>query len=188
MVGLACVALVGGPLGVALGLGLGVGLAVALGRLETGAGRRERLAIAADAPIAADLLGAALAAGVTAEAALPVVAGAVGGPLGLRLKHVWRLLRLGQPAASAWAQLGPEPVLAPLVAAASRSARTGAPLAELLAWAAVDLRQEAHAAARAEIRAAGIRAVLPLGLCLLPAFVLLGVVPLVGGLVTRLWG
>lgn len=186
-VGVTCVLLVGGVVGMLVGLGVTVGLTVALGRLETGAQRKERLAIVADAPIAAELLSAALAAGVPLEAALPVVASAVGGPLGRRLEHVSSLIRLGQPPGSAWARLGSEESLRPLIAATSRSARTGAPLAELLAQAAGDLRQQAQTSARAEIRAAGIRAVLPLGLCLLPAFVLLGVVPLVGGLVARLW-
>ncbi|MCW2792983.1 MAG: type secretion system protein, partial [Nocardioides sp.] len=35
-------------------------------------------------------------------------------------------------------------------------------------------------------RAVGVKAALPLGLCLLPAFVLIGIVPLVAGLLTTL--
>ena len=46
---------------------------------------------------------------------------------------------------------------------------------------AVDLRRGARARVEARARAVGVRAALPLGLCLLPAFVLLGVVPLVAG-------
>lgn len=178
----------GGVVGVVLGVVVAVVMATLLGRLETAAQRRERLAIAADAPVAAELLSAALAAGVPVESALPVVAEAIGGPLGQRVRFVSRLLALGQPAASAWTRLGTEESLRPLVAAASRSARTGAPLAELLASSAEELRQRSHDAARVEIRAAAVRSLLPLGLCLLPAFVLLGVVPLVGGLMGRVWG
>ena len=45
---------------------------------------------------------------------------------------------------------------------------------------------EASAAALAEVRATAVRAVLPLGLCLLPAFALLGIAPIVGGLLPSL--
>lgn len=185
--GVACAAVIGGAPGLALGVLVAVGLAAFLSRLEPGNQRRERAAIAADAPIVADLLGAALAAGVPIEAALPVVAEAIGGPLGARLRRVSGLLLLGQPADSAWERLGSEPSLLPLVSAVTRSARTGAPLALLLTHAALDLRAQAHASARAQIRAAGVRSVLPLGLCLLPAFVLLSVVPMIGSLVAVMW-
>ncbi len=67
-----------------------------------------------------------------------------------------------------------------------RSSRTGAPLAGVLAGTADDLRAEASAAALAEVRSTAVRAVLPLGLCLLPAFVLLGIAPIVGGLLPEL--
>jgi Flp pilus assembly protein TadB len=188
MAGLGLAVLIGWPLGVPAGAALAVGAAAVLSRLESAAARAERLAITADAPLAAELLAAALAAGVPLERAVPVVADAIGGPLGRRMRRVGHLVRLGRPAASAWGVLGDEAALAPLVAAVARSARTGAPLADLIVLAAGDLRDQARAQARAEIRAASVRAVLPLGLCLLPAFALLGVAPLVGGLVSGLLG
>lgn len=64
----------------------------------------------------------------------------------------------------------------------ARDAGTGA--APLLAAAAEDERRAAAAAARAAAARLGVRVVLPAGLCLLPAFVLLTVVPLVLGLLT----
>jgi tight adherence protein B len=45
-----------------------------------------------------------------------------------------------------------------------------------------DLRESAHAEGQAAARRAGVRIVGPLTLCFLPAFVLLGVVPAVVGL------
>ena len=182
LAGIACGVLVGSPVGIVVGLVVAAGVSAALGRLETAAHRAERLAVTADAPLLADLLAAALAAGVPLERATGVVARAVGGPLEPRLLRVDALVRLGQPAASAWGELGTEPAAAALVACVGRSTRTGAPLADLLTAVASDLRHSARAAARAEIRAASVRAVLPLGLCLLPAFVLLGIAPIVGGL------
>jgi tight adherence protein B len=64
----------------------------------------------------------------------------------------------------------------------ARDAGTGA--APLLAAAAEDERREAAARARAAAARLGVRVVLPAGLCLLPAFVLLTVVPLVLGLLS----
>ena len=52
------------------------------------------------------------------------------------------------------------------------------------------LADELAASARADVedraRAVGVKAAVPLGLCLLPAFVLLGVVPLVAGMLAAL--
>lgn len=184
--GLGAAVLVGWPGGVPAGVTVAVVASLVLSRLESSAERAERLSITADAPLVAELLAAALAAGVPLERAMPVVGEAIGGPLGARMRRVEHLVTLGRPAASAWATLGDEAALAPLVAAVARSARTGAPLADLLTLAAGDLRDQARAAARSEIRAASVRAVMPLGLCLLPAFALLGIAPLVGGLVSGL--
>jgi pilus assembly protein TadC len=49
-----------------------------------------------------------------------------------------------------------------------------------------DLEREALAAVEDRARAVGVKAAVPLGLCLLPAFLLLGIVPLVASLVTGL--
>ena len=78
------------------------------------------------------------------------------------------------------------PGLGGIARAVARSSRTGAPLATLLSSAAIDLRAEASAAALVQVRAASVRCVLPLGLCLLPAFGLLGIVPVVAGLLPAL--
>jgi pilus assembly protein TadC len=52
------------------------------------------------------------------------------------------------------------------------------------------LADELARSARAEVedraRAVGVKAALPLGLCLLPAFLLLGIAPLVAGLLGAL--
>jgi hypothetical protein len=52
------------------------------------------------------------------------------------------------------------------------------------------LADDLAASARAEVedraRAVGVRAAVPLGVCLLPSFLLLGIVPLVVGLVSGL--
>jgi hypothetical protein len=49
-----------------------------------------------------------------------------------------------------------------------------------------DLRRQVRAEVESRARAVGVKAALPLGTCLLPAFVLVGVVPLVAGSVSVL--
>lgn len=56
--------------------------------------------------------------------------------------------------------------------------RAGVPVAGLLRAEAREARREAQAAVRMRIAALGTRLLLPLGLCVLPAFVALGVAPL----------
>ena len=56
--------------------------------------------------------------------------------------------------------------------------RAGAPVAELLRAEALRLRRAARAAGAERAAALGVRLMVPLGLCVLPSFVLLGVAPL----------
>jgi pilus assembly protein TadC len=76
--------------------------------------------------------------------------------------------------------------LASVVAVIRFSARTGVALAPLLQSHADELRRGEHR--RRQIAAArlGVMLVLPLGVCVLPAFVLLGVVPVLLTLVSDL--
>ncbi|MGX5697460.1 type II secretion system F family protein [Agromyces soli] len=71
---------------------------------------------------------------------------------------------------------------------ADLAAAAGAPLAELLRAEAFRLRRTERAAATARAAALGVRLMLPLGACVLPAFVLLGVAPLIISVVTGTFG
>ncbi|MFF2049984.1 type II secretion system F family protein [Leifsonia sp. NPDC058194] len=68
--------------------------------------------------------------------------------------------------------------------ALSLAERAGAPAAELLASAAAHGRRSARAAGRREAAALGVRLLVPLALCVLPSFLLLGVGPVVLGLIS----
>ncbi|MFB6609711.1 type II secretion system F family protein [Agromyces sp. NPDC056379] len=68
------------------------------------------------------------------------------------------------------------------------AARAGAPVAELLHAEAFRLRRAARSAGVERAAALGVRLMLPLGLCVLPAFVLLGVAPLMISVVTGTLG
>ena len=180
-------AVVGGVPGVLLG---GLLLVAALGlvqRLDSGPDEDEL--VARDLPLALDLLAACLAGGAVTRDAVPAVAAAVPGPCGLRLGVVAARLAVGSPAAEAWAALGSDRGPAGAAARAmSRAAVGGAPVATAVQQVADDARREAAAAAERAARRAGVLAVGPLGLCFLPAFLLLGVVPAVIGLAGPLLG
>jgi pilus assembly protein TadC len=177
--GLATAIVVSGWLGVGLGFAVAVGLDLLLRRLEPAAARRRRLREAADLPVAADLMAAALGSGAPVDRAVGCVGHALGGPLGDRLEMVGRELRLGGEPADAWRQVAGITGGDRLAIAAVRSARSGAAMAGALSRVAEDLRSERAGAAEAAARRAGVLVVLPLGLCFLPAFVLAGLVPVV---------
>lgn len=138
--------------------------------------------IAADLPFAADLMTACLHAGRPVSAATEIAAHAIGGPVGERLAWVSTQLRLGADPDPTWASLAKDPAMGQLSRAMSRAAQSGAPVADVLKRLADDARESSGAASVAAARSVGVKAVAPLGLCFLPAFVLLGIIPVIAGL------
>jgi pilus assembly protein TadC len=155
-------------------------------RLPSGADAARRRQIHTDLPLALELTAAGLHSGASPPAALAAVAGASPGPLGGLLTEVVARLSMGAPAAEAWAPVAEVTGLTGVAASAVRVADSGAALADVLRRQAGDLRDEQRQAALAAARRVGVTAVAPLGLCFLPAFVLMSVVPLLVGLVGRL--
>lgn len=145
-----------------------------------------RSALRRDLPAACDLLAVCLAAGQPVGGALAAVAAAVPGPLGARLRGVAGLYRLGAEPRRAWATEPSE--LAPLGRVLTRAAEGGSAAAPALRALAADARGAARADTEAAVRRAAVGVLAPLGLCFLPAFVCLGVVPLVLGIVEDVFG
>ena len=143
---------------------------------------REAAALAAQLPLTADLLAGCLASWCAPDAAAVAVGAAVGEPMASRLAEVAADLRMGGDAEESWSRFGADPVLAPLGRCLVRASASGAPPAAGLARLAEGCRASAATAAQARTRRAGVLATAPLGLCFLPAFVLIGVVPVVTGL------
>lgn len=175
------VLLFGVPTGLVIGAAALIGVRAVLGRLEPASVRRRRERITADLPMAVDLLAACLRAGRPPDEALVVVAPAVGGPLGELLDQVEHRLRLGADPVEAWRQLADEPACTGFARAVQRALTSGAALAQTLEHVAADVRQERRWSADERARAVETRSVVPLGLCFLPAFVLIGIVPTVAG-------
>lgn len=184
--GLTPVLFVGGPVGAVGGLVVAVLVHRTLRQREPAALRKRREAVARSLPQVVDLLAVALAAGAAPATAFGSVADAVGGPVADELDAVRRGLDLGRDPVQVFGDLAARPGLAPLGRALARAVETGASVSDALHRLADDVAASVRQDAEARARTVGVRAAAPLGLCLLPAFVLVGVVPLVAGTVGSL--
>jgi pilus assembly protein TadC len=182
--GLAVAAVLGGLLGVVAGIGAGLGLRQVVARLEPAAVRWARAVRAAELPLALDLLAVCLRSGSPLVVALEIVGGALPGLLGADLVRVAWMERLGASPGAAWSEHRDDPVLGPVVRLVRRSAASGSGLATAFERLAGDRRTAAVAAGQARAQRAAVYATAPLGLCFLPAFVLLTVVPLAASIAT----
>ncbi len=175
--------LLGGITGLALGVAGGVATWVLVGRVEPREQRTRRERLEAALPHVVDLMACALSAGAAPDAAVRRISEAVEEPVRGELAALTARLRWSSDPVAVWRGLSGHPQLGPLGRAVVRAVDTGASVAEALHRLAEDLRAERAARAQERARAVGARAAAPLGLCLLPAFVLVGVVPLVAGAV-----
>jgi tight adherence protein C len=150
--------------------------------------RRRRLAIAAELPYAVDLLGLAVGAGLTVRRAVAAVgtwgSGMVAAALHAVEQDVAAGARLADRLESLPSALGDD--VRPLVAGLVACERFGAPVADTLARLALEARAAERRRREAEIRRLPVRMVFPLVVCVLPAFALLTVAPLVAGSLTAL--
>lgn len=144
----------------------------------------DRLALAADI----DLYAACLRAGLTPGTAAAALVDAGADPA---TRPAWRsvaaLLAIGVPAERAWAEVAGIPGLADLAGLATLSDRSGAAMADACRRLATTLRDDAAAQATARAERAGVLIALPLSLCFLPAFLVLGLAPVVISLGTDLF-
>ncbi len=173
-------------------------LAVAL--LITGGSPRTRIRTAAKSPSAPafpssdadslavastfDVLATCLTSGMAVSSAAAAAARSAPRRLAAVLERAADMLALGADSAAAWSNSG----LSldnhgdALLRLARRSAMSGAALAQGVADLADQSRHDAASAADARAQRASVLIAGPLGLCYLPAFVCLGIVPIVAGL------
>ncbi|MBT0567133.1 type II secretion system F family protein [Williamsia sp. CHRR-6] len=136
-----------------------------------------------------DLLAVCLRAGMPVAAAAEVVSRSAPAGLADTLHRAAELLELGADPAQAWeVDDDASPAAVSLSAMARRSARAGSsPVRGLTELSEAERAGAADRAAAAAERA-GVAVAGPLGLCFLPAFVCLGIVPVVIGLAGRVLG
>ncbi|WP_067842710.1 type II secretion system F family protein [Nocardia lijiangensis] len=139
-----------------------------------------------------DLLAACLRAGLPMAAAARAVATGAPWALAAALRTAADLLALGAEPGAAWERAARDAQGRPgaaeidsLARMARRSARSGASLAIAVGELADQHRAAIEDAAAARAERAGVLIGGPLGLCFLPAFLCLGIVPVVIGLAGR---
>ncbi len=187
-VGVACAGwvLAGGLTGAAVGLVGAVGLWRWRLRQETSgaadSGAPDLAEAARQLPLAADLLAACIAAGAGPVIAAQAVGEALGGPVGDALARGSAEVRLGGEPGSAWRTLGAVPGAGGLARLLERADVSGLPAAVPVARLAAEARADWGRAATARARRAGVMVSAPVGLCFLPAFIAVGVLPVVIGL------
>ena len=143
--------------------------------------RDERRAVT-ELPHLVGLVAVGIESGAPVPVAVVQACRAHGGAAAERLRRSAEAVAWGADPVQTWAALGDDPALAPLGRALARSSRTGASVVRTLAVLADDLAADDRAEREDAARRVGVRAAVPLGVCLLPAFLLLGIVPLVAGL------
>lgn len=166
-----------------VGLLVSVSVTVGLGRVVSPAAARRRELVALQLPTVIELLTAAVEAGLPLQRAVSVVAEVAGAPISEDLAGVARRTALGQRPREAWAVLRGQPAWARVADDLGRAEAHGTPAGPLLVRLGEDLREDQRGRLQTAARTVGVRSVLPLMVCFLPAFALVGVVPIVAGAV-----
>jgi len=133
-----------------------------------------------------DLMAACLSAGLPVPPAVRAAADALPGAAGAAMRRAAELLALGADPQQAWQPALECPDTVRLARVARRSGRSGAALAAALAALATEVRAGARERSEARAQRAGVLITGPLGLCFMPAFLVIGVVPVVVGLAGQL--
>jgi len=137
-----------------------------------------------------DIFAVCLKAGMAVSAAAAATAPSAPTPLASILRRAADMLALGADPDAAWSapRAMPDQHCDALLRLARRSAASGAALADGVCELAAEVRDDAADAARAAAERASVLIAGPLGLCYLPAFVCLGIVPVVAGLAADVFG
>ena len=142
--------------------------------------RRRRATMDAQVPQLLDLLAAASSAGLSGQLALRRAVDALGGPLGGELSVALEAIDLGARWREELARTAERlrlPDLRRTVAALSRTETLGASLSESTAELAASVREGRQAVVTERARTAPVKMLFPLVFLVLPAFLLLTVVP-----------
>lgn len=154
-------------------------------RKTIGAGQKpppDALSVAADV----SLYAACIRAGLSTVAATGAVAEAAGPETAAKWQQVCALLSVGVDPHQAWSAMDGVPGLGELAGITRMSQRSGAAIASGCERIADTLREDAADGAKAAAERAGVFIALPLAVCFLPGFILLGLAPVVISLGTEL--
>ena len=171
-----------------LGVGVGLLMWVAPHRRRAQLQRRKQAEVIEELPEAVDLLRLAVSSGLNVHLAVAAVGKRLGGPVGLGLAGAVQRAHDGMRLADALEPL-PESVgepVRPLVRVLIDGDRYGAELEPALAQLAADSRLLRRRRAEEQARRLPLRLLLPLVACILPAFILLTLAPVLAETLTIL--
>ncbi|WP_262485216.1 type II secretion system F family protein [Corynebacterium poyangense] len=134
-----------------------------------------------------DLFAACTRAGLSTANAAAIVAAAAGEDTKKYWSTIASLLEIGVSPDKAWAGMQDLPGLGELAGLSRTSHRSGAGVAEGCERIASNVRSETSSRATAAAERAGVFIALPLALCFLPAFLLLGLAPVVISLASSIF-
>jgi pilus assembly protein TadC len=150
-----------------------------LGWIEPRSARRRRRQLIMEVPQALEIIAACLGAGLPARTACAAVVRTFEGAVADDLGQVLALQQLGVPDVAAWRTLHDHPQLGLAAADLARSAESGISMVEGLRHHAAAAREARRSELQVRARTVGVRSVLPLMMCFIPSFLLLGIVPAV---------
>lgn len=150
-----------------------------LGWIEPRSARRRRQQLIMEVPQALELMAACLGAGLPARTACAAVVRTFEGAVANDLGQVLALQQLGVPDVAAWHTLHDHPQLGVAAADLARSVESGTSMVEGLRHHAAAAREARRSVLQVRARTVGVRSVLPLMMCFIPSFLLLGIVPAV---------
>lgn len=177
--------IIGGPIGVLAGIVAGASLTVAMGYL---APKTDMDDLVRQLPDALEFLAVCLDAGLPMSRAIETVADVSPEATAQVLRQVAAHLLLGRAGALAWDELRDHQAWGPVAADIARAERSGTSLIGVLRVHAQDARTQRHELASKKARTVGVKSVVPLMACFLPAFILVGVVPILLSLIRDFFG
>lgn len=158
------------------------------GRHETRQARVERQRLQADLPQALQFLAVCLAAGAPLRRAVAEVASISSEPTASLLRGVEAHTAIGITDAEAWRTLRGHPVWGAVARDLARSVDSGTTVVGVLRQHAADAARIHRDQLTTRARTVGVKSAAPLMCCFLPAFILIGVVPIVAGLLEAVLG
>ncbi len=155
-------------------------------RREATRGRDEQRRNRIRLPLTLELLAGGLTAGTPLRLAVSEVSRVCDPSTGDVLRQLTASVEVGVSDEVAWRSLVADPVWGDVARDVSRGVANGSALADLLRRHAAEARDVCQQEALFSARQVGVAAVVPLMVCFLPAFLLTGVVPIIGGLLADL--
>lgn len=173
----------GSGLGPVIGAGSGLAVAWWASHLTPSTEAQQQRCMVRDFPMTLGFMASVVQSGAPLRLAAESVSEVTDDLNARRLRDVIARCDVGFTDAEAWRTLADDPVWGELSRELARCVDTGATTGTVLESAAIAASQSADAEAMTRARTVGVSSALPLVCCFLPAFLLVGVIPIIGGLI-----